>query len=1038
MKAEMTDFSTDQWRFLALLEALGANVPIHLVGHFMPLPPGPLFEVINQSKKLGWLIQEDEETFSLSKKLPVSVKNILLKMNTPDQLVSIIESFQKIQAEVDIDPGILLRLMERVGSGKEITDQNILIAEKALEEGDQDRAWTHFKQAVDRLMTLQDRDECKPLFLSIILKFSNLSFLLSKGLTSLEPYLHKAHEVAYDVGDQRSHALINMHIGRLFYFSDRRVDAMAALSVGLTEVEEIGDEDIFEQAAAFLGMFYLMRGLFREALPHLEKAARLSLKTKQIQMKNPMAPVLFSYCLAYLGEFHRAIGSLDCNWRIAKENSDHSLATTLRIVLSTILYLIKKEEEGEFHLNEGLKEARNSKNDWAIFLAAGPIIFKELHSQKGILNAHKVLLQAFPEAASSGFVRQFASPWIMELLYEFEQRGFEPIPQLSFQESKERAINENNVHLQGVALRLEAQTKLNEDRPADEIHADLEKSRDFLEQSGDIVQLSKALIVTARIELSRGNRKNGMEGLNKAWTTLGGYADIFFPEDLRHLLDPGRHGKYSPETPHESVERFIELSESIFPLYEQDEILSRTVIAINRFFGAERGGLFWFPGGKMTKKPELRAFCNMSTHDVNDDSFEPNLALIKRAFREKQPIIKRDITPQWNPSGKSIKAILCLPVEVRGKLSSVLYHDNSYLEDCFDFLDTSTISKMMRHVSARIDRIYDYFQIRAERNNLMVERALRDRTLEEKKLVYACQIMIDLIKQVDTASRSASTVLFLGETGVGKELFARRVHAMSPRKNNPFIVVDATSIPETLIESELFGHEKGSFTGALQQKKGRLELADKGTLFIDEIGELSKSIQVKLLRAIQERQFYRVGGIRMHSSDFRLIAATNRNLAAEVASGNFREDLYYRINVVPFRIPALRERTEDIPVLADFLLKRFSRKYNQPGRKIDPETENVMKRYNWPGNVREMENVIERAILLSSGDTLEIDISVEKNSGTEHFFGDMPSLQELEKKYIQYVLGKTDGKMGGRNGASEILGINRATLYSRMKRLGMR
>jgi transcriptional regulator with GAF, ATPase, and Fis domain len=345
---------------------------------------------------------------------------------------------------------------------------------------------------------------------------------------------------------------------------------------------------------------------------------------------------------------------------------------------------------------------------------------------------------------------------------------------------------------------------------------------------------------------------------------------------------------------------------------------------------------------------------------------------------------------------------------------------------------------MMRHVSARIDRIYDYFQIRAERNNLMVERALRDRTLEEKKLVYACQIMIDLIKQVDTASRSASTVLFLGETGVGKELFARRVHAMSPRKNNPFIVVDATSIPETLIESELFGHEKGAFTGALQQKKGRLELADKGTLFIDEIGELSKSIQVKLLRAIQERQFYRVGGIRMHSSDFRLIAATNRNLAAEVASGNFREDLYYRINVVPFRIPALRERTEDIPVLADFLLKRFSRKYNQPGRKIDSETENVMKRYNWPGNVREMENVIERAILLSSGDTLEIDISVEKNSGTEHFFGDMPSLQELEKKYIQYVLGKTDGKMGGRNGASEILGINRATLYSRMKRLGMR
>jgi len=261
---------------------------------------------------------------------------------------------------------------------------------------------------------------------------------------------------------------------------------------------------------------------------------------------------------------------------------------------------------------------------------------------------------------------------------------------------------------------------------------------------------------------------------------------------------------------------------------------------------------------------------------------------------------------------------------------------------------------------------------------------------------------------------------------------------MSPRQSKPFIVVDPTSIPETLIESELFGHEKGAFTGAVKQKKGRLELADKGTLFIDEIGELPKSIQVKLLRAIQERQFYRVGGSRMFRSDFRLIAATNRNLAAEVASGNFREDLYYRINVVPFRIPALRERTDDIPALAKFLLKGFSQKYNRPNIKIDAETERLMKQYNWPGNVREMKNIIERATLLSYGDKLEVDLSSTEKIDTEHSFADMPTLHELEKRYIQFVLNKTNGKMGGRDSASEIMGINRATLYSRMKKLGMR
>jgi len=1038
MTTNMPDFSAEQWRFLAFLAIFNADVPIHLVGHFAPLSPGPLFEVINKSKKLGWLTQKGDEIFTLNKKLPRSVKNKLSKMITPERAVSIIEGLQKFQTEVDVTPNLMTRLMEKAGFEKEAAEQDIIIAEQAVIDGHQNKAWRYFKQAADRLMKHMESDESKVLLLSVVLKFSNLSFLLSKGLTSLEQYLHKSHDIAYAVGDQRSHALINLHIGRLFYFSGRRTDAMAALSVGLTEIEEIGDEDIFEQAAGFLGIFYYMQGLFKEALPHLEKAAGSYMQEKHILTMNPTAPVFLSYCLAYLGEYHRAIGSLDCNWRIAKENSDHFLAATLRIILSTILYIIKKDEEAEFHLNEGLKEARQTKNAFALYLAAAPLSFKKMHTNEGVSKAHDILHQAFEDAATSGFIRQLSSPWILELFYEFERYGFEPLPQLSLQEIKERAVNENNIHIQGVILRLEAQESFHKNNPANAILIDLEESQRLLEQSGDIVQLSKSLIQTARIELSRGNRILGIDSLNRARTTLGGYADIFFPEDLRHLLDPGRHGKYSPEAPQESAEKFIELSESIFPLHEQDEILTRTVIAINRFFGAERGGLFWFPGGKMTKRPELRAFCNLTAYDINATGFQPNLALIKKAFSENRPVIKRHIASQSKPSSKSIKAILCLPVEVRGKPRAILYHDNSYLEDCFDSLNAATISRMMRHISQRIDRIYDYFQIRKERNTLMVERTLRERTLENQRLVYESQAMIDIIKQIDIAARSDSTVLFLGETGVGKELMARRVHAMSPRHNKPFIVVDPTSIPETLIESELFGHEKGAFTGAEQQKKGRLELADKGTLFIDEIGELPKSIQVKLLRAIQERQFYRVGGTRMYRSDFRLVVATNRNLTAEVASGNFREDLFYRINVVPFRIPALRERPDDIPVLAAFLLKGFSHKYNRPNIKIDAETERLLKQYNWPGNVREMKNIIERATLLSSGDKLKVDLSSNSNINTGQSFADMPTLNKLEKRYIQFVLNKTNGKMGGSGGASEILGINRTTLYARMKKLGMR
>ena len=428
MKTNMPNFSAEQWRFLAFLAVLNADVPIHLVGHFVPLPPGPLFEVINQSKKLGWLTQKDEEIFTLNKKLPQSVIQKLSNIIPPEQLVSIIDEFQKVQEKVNIDPKLMLRLMEKAGFEIEAAEQDIIIAEKAVVDGHQNKAWQYFKQAADRLMKKMESDESKSLFLSVVLKFSNLSFLLSKGLTSLEQYLHKSHDIAYAVGDQRSHALINLHLGRLFYFSGRRTDAMAALSVGLTEIEEIGDEDIFEQAAGFLGIFYLMQGLFKEALPHLEKAARSYMLQKQIHTMNPIAPVLFSYCLAYLGEFHRAIGSLECNWRIARENSDFFLAATLRIILSTILYIIKKDEEAEFHLKEGLKEAQDRKNALAIYLAAAPLIFRTMPSNDGISKAYDILCQAFKDAASSGFIRQFASPWILELFYEFEDMGLTHFP----------------------------------------------------------------------------------------------------------------------------------------------------------------------------------------------------------------------------------------------------------------------------------------------------------------------------------------------------------------------------------------------------------------------------------------------------------------------------------------------------------------------------------------------------------------------------------------------------------------------------------
>jgi len=267
---------------------------------------------------------------------------------------------------------------------------------------------------------------------------------------------------------------------------------------------------------------------------------------------------------------------------------------------------------------------------------------------------------------------------------------------------------------------------------------------------------------------------------------------------------------------------------------------------------------------------------------------------------------------------------------------------------------------------------------------------------------------------------------------------AKRIHEHSSRNKGPFIVVDVTTIPETLLESELFGHERGAFTGADSRKIGRLELAHQGTLFLDEIGELPLPAQTKLLRVIQERTFTRLGGIRPINSHFRLLAATNRRLEEEVAAGRFRQDLFYRLNVIPLNLPPLRERPEDIPLLAEYFMKQYALKYKRNMIRLTSEQEKLLRHYRWPGNIRELNNVMERAVLLSTETQLELNLPADLQANPVNPFFDFPSMDELQRRYIEFVFKKTGGKIAGAGGAADILGMNRTTLYSRMKLLGLR
>jgi formate hydrogenlyase transcriptional activator len=302
---------------------------------------------------------------------------------------------------------------------------------------------------------------------------------------------------------------------------------------------------------------------------------------------------------------------------------------------------------------------------------------------------------------------------------------------------------------------------------------------------------------------------------------------------------------------------------------------------------------------------------------------------------------------------------------------------------------------------------------------------------------------------------SATTILITGESGTGKDLLARHIHELGPRRDAPFLKIDCASLPPELVESELFGHERGAFTGAINQKIGRFELADRGTLFLDEVGDLPLELQPKLLRVLQEQEFERLGSNRTQRVDVRVVAATNQDLAKRVAERAFRSDLYYRLNVFPITIPALRERPEDVALLVRYFVQKFSRRLNKTVEYVPAQAMDALVRYSWPGNVRELENLIERAVILSPGKELRVPVSELKaaisaaeptaefasvDPGNAFAFPSTPvsTLEEAERQHILRALRQTEWRIAGPQGAAVLLGMKRTTLQARMRKLAIR
>jgi formate hydrogenlyase transcriptional activator len=420
------------------------------------------------------------------------------------------------------------------------------------------------------------------------------------------------------------------------------------------------------------------------------------------------------------------------------------------------------------------------------------------------------------------------------------------------------------------------------------------------------------------------------------------------------------------------------------------------------------------------------------------------------AFRRREPVVLPQMGQPSRFESEGIRHLTSIGMQ-SGCWVPLIYRDDaigtlnvsSRKENAFNVRDAEMLADIADQVAIAVNNAVAFMQLSESRDRLDQEKQYlqEEINLENRfeDIVGESTGLRQVLRQIETVAPTDATVLIQGETGTGKELLARAIHRLSPRRDRTFIKLNCAAIPTGLLESELFGHEKGAFTGAIARKMGRLELANEGTLFLDEVGELPLDLQPKLLRALQEREIERLGGTRPIHVNVRLIAATNRDLGKMVQEKEFRADLFYRLKVFPIFAPPLRERANDIPVLVRHFVATHSRRMGKVIETIPPATMESLSRWKWPGNIRELENFLERAVILTRGPVLyaplaELETAVEEDDSDEI---DNPLLHAAEREHILRVLRSSKGIIGGADGAAARLGLKRTTLNSKLKKLGI-
>lgn len=847
-------------------------------------------------------------------------------------------------------------------------------------------------------------------------------------LNRQEQILVKAHEQAKQINDLRSLCKINLRLGQIHKLRGDYQGAGRFFEEGWRVAILMDEPETRKEAALFSTDFLFWQGRISEAVSRYEEVIG-DLEEFPNSEAELRACTTLGWCYSICGQTARGLGLLE-----AVRQKSRSLGFKEAEMDSCVMSMLAMIDAGyiseaEGMVNEVFKHSEEELGNyrlWASYAARGYLLLT-----KGKLEDCFVYQQkAYTKSKEIGWPHH-RGPFNFDYMETLEEAGMVH-PEMNYESELRRISRWPDIYMQGVGMRYEARRMLKQGKPKNLIVAKLEGSQALLGMAGANLELARTRLALAKLHLEDDNQEAARELLRQAWAVFSTINEDLFPYALRPYLET--------EAPEERILQVMtELSQAMGTVLDRENLLERVIKLLMKLTLAGRGGYFVSgPDGQ----PVLAASRNLEQVLVESPSFEPSLAMIKNAFQGQEqprggaPFNAACPSAQRGENGWS----LCRRVGFQGRTLGVIYLDNAMVGITPPAKVMSFLDVVISYVAMALDNARAYEDINAFKDRLEDETKLYRKELQCSakvgQMVGRSSAMGRVSDQIHRVAASETTVLILGETGVGKDMAARAIHGLSKHCEGPFIPVDTALLDPGVVASELFGHERGAFTGAVSTRRGRFELADRGTLFLDDIDNLAPEVQARLLRVLQEKAFHRLGGDKLIRSNFRLIAATNQDLEALVAKGLFRADLFFRLNTFPIMVPPLRQRRDDIPLLASYFLEKFASKM---GKDISGIAKRDLQRlcdYNWPGNVRELKHVIERSVILSEGGLLRVgDLTGESHhdKAPEKFL----SLLEMERSHILAAMSRCQWKVSGKGGAAELLGLKPTTLYSKLKKLGV-